>query len=269
MLKQSKVKKLHENIALSCFTLTHFLWYKWSPLESFVVTAHAQTFYLDIFRVDPVSPQVADAVEKVLNQSGALSPNEFGKEQTSGLDNSQTRDRFSYPGEEKIELQRHLSEEKSSPLGSEPRFNPPFHYPGKFDFNTFKESFGKFQIPTESLDSSHNGHHSPREAVPPYPGLPHRSSESIHTSFGRPLLSSTSEGSIPEDIKNLSSLQRSPSLSASFNDNSSSSESSFYNSAANSGKFQSYTTDPTTGLVKYTPNKEGVFFCHLCSFSGK
>lgn len=61
-------------------------------------------------------------------------------------------------------------------------------------------------------------------------------------------------------------LQRSFSLSDSFHDDdSNSSESSFLN--PHTGQ-PSYIRDPNTGQITYQPNKEGIYFCHLCSFSG-
>lgn len=69
-----------------------------------------------------------------------------------------------------------------------------------------------------------------------------------------------------DDNRGNPSLQRSFSLSDSFHDDdSNSSESSFLN--PNTGQ-PNYTRDPNTGQITYQPNKEGIFFCHLCSFSG-
>ncbi|KAK3088653.1 hypothetical protein FSP39_021977 [Pinctada imbricata] len=215
-----------------------------------------------IKRTDPVSPTVADAVDNVLNRSGSPTKSE----KNTIPDNLQNQDRFAYPGEEKIELRRHPSNDdlKAREESSKPNLGFPFQ--GNFDLNSLRESFGNYNKSEESANSNQNGRHSPREANPFLPQS-HRSLPGVHPNFGRSL--SHSEGSVPEDIKNISSLQRSPSLGASFHDNnSSSSESSFYNTSSTPGKFTSYTTDPTTGIVKYLPNKEGIFFCHLCSFSG-
>lgn len=60
---------------------------------------------------------------------------------------------------------------------------------------------------------------------------------------------------------------------ASFNDtnsNSSDAGSEFISNHVTSESTTTYVRDPTTGHVtSIKPDKEGVYFCHLCSFSGR
>ncbi|XP_061178209.1 protein hunchback-like [Saccostrea echinata] len=181
-----------------------------------------------IKRKDIVSPQAADTGEKIPSSS---------------------------PGT--ISSDNFLPKSHDSSLKSQP------HTPEKLDRST----------PPQGHENHPNRNPSPSDLKQPfYSSYSTPNLQEFKSSFGGsypspgvgfPKTPTSQDGDNPRGHL---SLQRSFSLSDSFHDdNSNSSESSFLN--PNTGQ-PNYTRDPNTGQITYQPNKEGIFFCHLCSFSG-